>query len=81
MLGASFLRSIRPVFPTVDFMPTGGVTTDENNLREWFDAGVIAVGMGSQLLPKALVESGEPAALDAHVKQASARIRRIKKLQ
>lgn len=77
MLGASFLRSIRPVFRAVDFMPTGGVTTGESNLREWFDAGVIAVGMGSQLLPKTLVDTGDWEALDVHIKHAAETIRRI----
>ena len=31
-------------------MPTGGVEPEEENLREWFSAGVACVGMGSALL-------------------------------
>mgnify|MGYP003623375653 FL=1 len=77
ILGASFLRNIRPVFPTVNFMPTGGVTTGEDNLREWFDAGVVAVGMGSQLLSKPLIEKGDWEALNEHVRLAAQTIGKI----
>lgn len=59
ILGPAFLKSIRPVFPSVNFMPTGGVTSDENNLKEWFSAGVIAVGMGSNLFPKDAIANKE----------------------
>jgi 2-dehydro-3-deoxyphosphogluconate aldolase/(4S)-4-hydroxy-2-oxoglutarate aldolase len=33
-------------------MPTGGVSPTEENLKEWFEAGVTCVGMGSKLFPK-----------------------------
>lgn len=36
-------------------MPTGGVSLD--NLEEWFEAGVVAVGVGGNLL--APVEKGD----------------------
>lgn len=39
-------------------MPTGGVSPDEENLRCWFKAGVHCVGIGSQLFPKEMIESG-----------------------
>ena len=38
-------------------MPTGGVTTEEQNLKSWFDAGVTCVGLGSQLISKELVQN------------------------
>jgi 2-dehydro-3-deoxyphosphogluconate aldolase / (4S)-4-hydroxy-2-oxoglutarate aldolase len=37
-------------------MPTGGVEAEEKNLQSWFDSGVVAVGMGSKLISKKLVE-------------------------
>jgi 2-dehydro-3-deoxyphosphogluconate aldolase/(4S)-4-hydroxy-2-oxoglutarate aldolase len=40
-------------------MPTGGVEPTEESLRAWFEAGVWCVGMGSQLFPKALIDSGD----------------------
>jgi len=39
-------------------MPTGGVEPNEDNLKAWFQAGAACVGLGSQLLQKSLVESG-----------------------
>ena len=38
--------------PYASIMPTGGVSPDKDNLKQWFDAGVTCVGMGSQLFPK-----------------------------
>ncbi len=56
-LGPEFLKAIKPLFPGMRFMPTGGVSTEEANLKQWFTAGVTAVGMGSQLFkaPEAAV--------------------------
>lgn len=48
-LGTKFLKAIKPLFPTMRFMPTGGVSPDQQNISEWFEAGVSAVGMGSKL--------------------------------
>lgn len=38
------------------FMPTGGVSLDKENLTGWFKAGVSAVGIGSKLISKQLLE-------------------------
>ena len=48
-LGPNFLKAIKPLFPNVKFMPTGGVDVEEKNIRGWFDAGVFSVGLGSKL--------------------------------
>jgi 2-dehydro-3-deoxyphosphogluconate aldolase/(4S)-4-hydroxy-2-oxoglutarate aldolase len=39
-------------------LPTGGVSPDEANLRLWFEAGVAAVGMGSNLVRKEWLSAG-----------------------
>jgi 2-dehydro-3-deoxyphosphogluconate aldolase/(4S)-4-hydroxy-2-oxoglutarate aldolase len=44
------MRSIKALFPTQFFIPTGGVEIREDNIREWIRAGVAAVGMGSKLI-------------------------------
>ncbi|MBP3944581.1 bifunctional 4-hydroxy-2-oxoglutarate aldolase/2-dehydro-3-deoxy-phosphogluconate aldolase [Sphingobacteriaceae bacterium WQ 2009] len=49
LLGPKFLTAIKPLFPKLKFMPTGGVTPEAANLKAWFDAGVTAVGLGSKL--------------------------------
>ena len=48
-LGPGFLKSIRPLFPQIKFMPTGGVEVSEENIKTWFAASVSAVGLGSKL--------------------------------
>jgi 2-dehydro-3-deoxyphosphogluconate aldolase/(4S)-4-hydroxy-2-oxoglutarate aldolase len=49
--GPGYLRSLRGPFPDVPLMPTGGVTPD--NIDDWFAAGAIAVGAGSDLVSAA----------------------------
>jgi len=57
MLGPGFLSGIKDIFPNLKFMPTGGVDTSRENLEGWFKAGVCAVGMGSKLISKPLMQS------------------------
>ncbi len=48
--GPAFVKAVLAPMPWVSMMPTGGVTTDEDNLRAWFEAGVACVGIGSNLM-------------------------------
>jgi 2-dehydro-3-deoxyphosphogluconate aldolase / (4S)-4-hydroxy-2-oxoglutarate aldolase len=59
ILGPGYISSIQELFPKIQFMPTGGVEAEEENLRSWFKAGVVAVGMGSKLITKESVSSGD----------------------
>jgi 2-dehydro-3-deoxyphosphogluconate aldolase/(4S)-4-hydroxy-2-oxoglutarate aldolase len=43
--GPGYVREILAPLPGIGLVPTGGVTAD--NVGEWFDAGVAAVGIGS----------------------------------
>ena len=45
--GPGHLRALRPVFPDVAFVPTGGV--GPANAADWFDAGAAALAVGSAL--------------------------------
>jgi len=56
LLGPEFVSSIKDIFPKLLFMPTGGVDTTKENIEGWFKAGVCAVGMGSKLISKKLME-------------------------
>jgi 2-dehydro-3-deoxyphosphogluconate aldolase/(4S)-4-hydroxy-2-oxoglutarate aldolase len=56
LLKPEFMTSIKSIFPDLLFMPTGGVSLDKENLEGWFKAGVCAVGMGSKLISKQLLE-------------------------
>jgi len=50
--GPDFVKAIKGPFSWSSIMPTGGVKPEEDNLKEWFEAGVHCVGMGSQLMAK-----------------------------
>ena len=54
--GTGFFRALRGPFPDVPLMPTGGV--DADNLGDWFAAGAVAVGAGSDLCPPVLMADG-----------------------
>ncbi|MFC4261468.1 bifunctional 4-hydroxy-2-oxoglutarate aldolase/2-dehydro-3-deoxy-phosphogluconate aldolase [Ferruginibacter yonginensis] len=55
VLGPGFVSAIKAVFPTMLFMPTGGVDTTAANIQAWFNAGVCAVGMGSNLITASIL--------------------------
>jgi 2-dehydro-3-deoxyphosphogluconate aldolase/(4S)-4-hydroxy-2-oxoglutarate aldolase len=57
VLGPGFMSAIKELFPQLLFMPTGGVELDRDNIAGWFKAGVCAVGMGSKLITKPLLEA------------------------
>jgi 2-dehydro-3-deoxyphosphogluconate aldolase/(4S)-4-hydroxy-2-oxoglutarate aldolase len=45
--GPSYVKAVKGPLPQINLMPTGGVTLD--NVGEWISAGVVAVGVGSEL--------------------------------
>lgn len=61
--GPAYVRALRGPFPDTPFMPTGGVSPA--NLRDWLDAGVIAVGAGSELCSAPDVAEGRLEAIEA----------------
>ncbi|WP_209328983.1 bifunctional 4-hydroxy-2-oxoglutarate aldolase/2-dehydro-3-deoxy-phosphogluconate aldolase [Lunatimonas salinarum] len=78
LLGPGFLSSIKALFPDLLFMPTGGVSLDRDNLASWFKAGVCAVGMGSKLVSKPLLEAKNYTKIQEMTKQAIDTIKDIK---
>lgn len=77
VLGPGFVKAIKPLFPTMKFMPTGGVEPEKENLKAWFDAGVVCVGMGSNILSKSVIENKDWAGLSAKFAQTIAYIRAL----
>ena len=57
ILGPGFMSAIKELFPNLLFMPTGGVELDKANIEGWFKSGVCAVGMGSKLVSKDVMEN------------------------
>lgn len=79
ILGPEFLRSLRDLFPTLVFMPTGGVDPTEESVKEWFRAGVDAVGMGSKLISKKLMEDQDYTTIEKQTKVVLELIRSVRK--
>jgi 2-dehydro-3-deoxyphosphogluconate aldolase/(4S)-4-hydroxy-2-oxoglutarate aldolase len=55
VLTPEFVPSVHAVMPKIEIIPTGGVEPTAESLKKWFDAGVLCVGMGSQLFRKDLI--------------------------
>lgn len=55
VLGPQFVSAVMPVVPGLHLMPTGGIEPTEENLSAWFRAGVVCVGLGSQLISKQIL--------------------------
>ncbi|MBK5279929.1 MAG: bifunctional 4-hydroxy-2-oxoglutarate aldolase/2-dehydro-3-deoxy-phosphogluconate aldolase [Bacteroidia bacterium] len=79
VLGPGFVSSVMPVVPGLQLMPTGGVEPTEANLSAWFKAGVVCVGMGSQLISKEIIETKNWAKLQQGVTDALEIIKKIRK--
>lgn len=79
MLGTEFLTTIKDIFPKLLFMPTGGVDTTKENIESWFRAGVCAVGMGSKLISKKLMEAKDYVAIEKETQKVLELIQSAKK--
>lgn len=66
--GAKFIKNIKGPQPWSNIMPTGGVSPNKENLKEWFDAGATCVGMGSQLITKDIVDQQDFKKLEEQVR-------------
>ena len=76
--GPDFVSGVKGPMPWASIMPTGGVSPDEANLKGWFKAGVHCVGMGSQLFPKAVIESENYQAITEQCVQTLAIIKKLR---
>ncbi|HEX7395669.1 MAG TPA: bifunctional 4-hydroxy-2-oxoglutarate aldolase/2-dehydro-3-deoxy-phosphogluconate aldolase [Anaerolineaceae bacterium] len=55
--GPAYIKALKGPFPYIPMMPTGGVNA--GNAADWFAAGVVAVGAGSELCPPQLAKEGK----------------------
>ena len=76
--GPDFVKSVLAPCPWTRIMPTGGVDCTEESLRQWFDAGVACVGIGSKLITKKLLEAKDYAGIERRVRDTIALIRSIR---
>jgi 2-dehydro-3-deoxyphosphogluconate aldolase/(4S)-4-hydroxy-2-oxoglutarate aldolase len=78
LYGPGFVKGIKGPQPWTSIMPTGGVSTDEANLKGWFDAGVTCVGMGSKLISKEILVNKDYAGLEKTVRETLDLIKRLR---
>ncbi|HEY5407181.1 MAG TPA: bifunctional 4-hydroxy-2-oxoglutarate aldolase/2-dehydro-3-deoxy-phosphogluconate aldolase [Ginsengibacter sp.] len=78
ILGTAFMSAIKELFRDLLFMPTGGVDLNKENIAGWFKAGVCAVGMGSKLVSKDLMEQKDYAKIEMLTKQVLEIVRSVR---
>lgn len=77
-LGISFIKAFRGPCPQVKLMPSGGVTMEKENIREWFAAGVVCIAIGSQLFSKEIMQDGNFELLKQRIAGLLETIREVK---
>lgn len=76
--GADFVKAILGPRPWTRILPTGGVSPDEANLKNWFASGVACVGMGSKLIRADWLKDGNFAAMETLTRDTLALIKSIR---
>jgi 2-dehydro-3-deoxyphosphogluconate aldolase/(4S)-4-hydroxy-2-oxoglutarate aldolase len=77
--GPDFVKSILGPMPWTRIMPTGGVEATEASLRQWFGAGIVACGIGSNLITKGLLDKQDYDGIEAKVRDTVQLIKTIRK--
>ncbi|WP_301100385.1 bifunctional 4-hydroxy-2-oxoglutarate aldolase/2-dehydro-3-deoxy-phosphogluconate aldolase [Propionivibrio sp.] len=76
--GPDFVKSVMGPMPWTRLMPTGGVEPTEESLRKWFGAGIVACGIGSNMITKTLLDAKDYQGIEANVRQTVQLIKTIK---
>jgi 2-dehydro-3-deoxyphosphogluconate aldolase / (4S)-4-hydroxy-2-oxoglutarate aldolase len=77
--GPDFVKSILAPCPWTSIMPSGGVSTSEDNLKSWFNAGVACVGIGSQIFTSDIIKEGRFEKITQAIKETLEIINMLKK--
>jgi len=78
ILGPSYVSAVKEVFPRLFFMPTGGVEVSEDNIGAWFKSGVCAVGLGSKLVSKTLLEKKDYQTIETLTIEALSIVKKVR---
>jgi 2-dehydro-3-deoxyphosphogluconate aldolase/(4S)-4-hydroxy-2-oxoglutarate aldolase len=76
--GPPFVKAMAGPCPWTRLMPTGGVSPDKESLSAWFQAGVACVGIGSELITKDILKSGDYEKLTRDVRSTIELIAKIR---
>ena len=77
--GPAFVKSVSGPMPWTLIMPTGGVSPTPESVGEWIKAGTAVLGMGSKLVAKDLVESGNWAGITKNVADCLGLIKKFRR--
>ena len=56
-LGISYFKAVKAPLSAVKFLAVGGI--DDNNMKEYLNAGISGFGIGSNIVNKKLIDSGD----------------------
>ena len=76
--GPDFVKSVLGPMPWTRMMPTGGVEPTEHSLKAWFSAGIVACGIGSNLITKQMLEAKDYQGIEENVRKAVQLLRDVK---
>lgn len=76
--GADFVKSVLGPMPWCKIMPTGGVEPTKESLTKWFGAGIVAAGVGSNLITKDILANKDFAKLSENIKSVLAMVKDIR---
>ena len=65
--GPEHLKAIHAVFPDIPLCPTGGVSLE--NMKAYFQAGAVVVGIGNNIVDQKALAAGDRAAVVAHARR------------
>ncbi|HUA40097.1 MAG TPA: bifunctional 4-hydroxy-2-oxoglutarate aldolase/2-dehydro-3-deoxy-phosphogluconate aldolase [Streptosporangiaceae bacterium] len=74
--GAGYLRALIAPYPSVRFVPTGGISTD--TLADYLRIGQVAAVGGSWMAPRQEIAAGNFAAIATRVRQAVQLVRQLR---
>lgn len=67
--GPEFVKNVLGPMPWTRIMPTGGVEATEESLRKWFGAGIVACGIGSNLVTSDLLQAQDYDGIERRVRE------------
>jgi 2-dehydro-3-deoxyphosphogluconate aldolase/(4S)-4-hydroxy-2-oxoglutarate aldolase len=76
--GPEFVKNVLGPMPWTRIMPTGGVDASEESLKKWFAAGIVACGIGSNLITKDLLATQDYAGIEKKVSETIGLIKAIR---
>lgn len=76
--GPEFVKGVMGPMPWTRIMPTGGVEPTEESLRKWYGAGIVACGIGSNLITKELLAAKDYKGIEENVRKTVQLVKTIK---